>query len=266
MSEQTGRASTMARKRLTVLDLATKAPTRTLYARMMNPMFASIMPQAIAAWCEELGHDVTYVCYTGFEDLDALLAQDTDAVFISAFSRSAQTAYAIANLYRKRGAVTILGGPHARAYPEDAIKYFDYVLGFTDRETVDDVLRELAPQLRSGQWLSAARQPSSLPSVASRWKFIAATCAKSPLFKIIPMIGSMGCPYTCGFCIDSVVDYQPLAFDQLREDLRFMLTKQARPLVGWHDPNFGVRFDDYMDVIESSAPAGRIMHIAESSL
>jgi hypothetical protein len=256
----------VARKRVTVLDLAAKVSAKSLYARVMNPIFASIMPQAIAAWCEELGHDVTYVCYTGFEDLEALLAQDTDAVFIAAFTRSAQTAYAIANLYRRRGVVTVLGGPHARSYPEDAARYFDYVLGFTDRQTLEEVLRELSPHPRFGRWLSAPRQPASLPGVAARWKFIAATIAKAPFLKIIPMIGSMGCPYTCNFCIDSVVDYQPLAFDQLREDLRFLLTKSARPLVGWHDPNFGVRFDDYMDAIEDAVPAGRMRFIAESSL
>lgn len=140
------------------------------------------------------------------------------------------------------------------------------MLGFTDKQTVDEVLRELSPSLQAGRWLSAARQPSSLPGVAQRWKFIAPTIAKAPFLKIVPMIGSMGCPYTCSFCIDSVVDYQPLAFDQLREDLRFLLTKMPRPLVGWHDPNFGVRFDDYMNVIEDAAPGGRIRHIAESSL
>src|SRR5688572_30292488 len=192
----------MIRKRVTVLDLAAKVPSRSHYARIMNPNLASIMPQVIAAWCEELGHDVTYVCYTGFEDLEALLAQDTDAVFIGAFTRAAQTAYAIANLYRQRGAVTILGGPHARSYPDDALRYFDYVLGFTDKETVDEVLRELSPRLRLGRWLSAPRQPSSLPGVAARWKYIAATIAKAPYLKVVPMIGSMGCPYTCSFCID----------------------------------------------------------------
>ena len=56
----------MNRKRVLVLDLATRAPAKSFYARVMNPNFASIMPQAVAAWCEELGHDVTYVCYTGF--------------------------------------------------------------------------------------------------------------------------------------------------------------------------------------------------------
>ena len=38
-------------------------------ARVMNANFASIMPQILGVWCEELGHDVTLVCYTGFENL-----------------------------------------------------------------------------------------------------------------------------------------------------------------------------------------------------
>ena len=257
----------MARRRVTILDLTTKVySARTGYARVLNTGFSSIMPQVVGVWAEELGHDVTYVCHTGFEDLDAVMAADTDAVFISAFSRSAQTAYAIANVFRKRGAVTILGGPHARAYPDDAVKYFDYVLGFTDKDTVDDVLRELAPRERIGQWLSAARQPISLAGVAARWKFIEPVIAQTPYIRIVPMIGSLGCPYTCSFCIDAVVRYQPLPFDQLREDLRFLLTKMARPIVGWHDPNFGVRFNDYMDAIEEAVPRRRIRFIAESSL
>jgi len=57
------------------------------------------------------------------------------------------------------------------------------------------------------------------------------------------MIGSLGCPYTCSFCIDSTVDYQPLSFQQLRDDLTFIQTKIKNPILGWHDPNFGVRFE-----------------------
>jgi hypothetical protein len=62
------------------------------------------------------------------------------------------------------------------------------------------------------------------------------------------------------------VDYQPLSFAQLGEDLRFLLARVKRPIVGWHDPNFGVRFDQYMDTIEAAVPPGRMRHIAESSL
>jgi hypothetical protein len=39
-----------------------------------------------------------------------------------------------------------------------------------------------------------------------------------------------------------------------------------RPRVGWHDPNFGVRFDETMAAIEEAVPEDRIDFIAESSL
>ena len=254
------------RLRIAILDLVTRGPTRKLYARVMMPNLASIMPQVIAVWCQQLGHDVRFVCYTGFEDLRRELVGDADIVFVGAFTRSAQTAYAISNLYRSRGAITVLGGPHARCYPEDAARYFDYVLGFTDKALVEDVLRDCAPHRPLGLCLSARRQPSELPGVKERWQFIEPTIAKAPTLKLVPMIGSMGCPYTCSFCIDSVVDYQSLPFEQIREDLRFLLGKMRRPRVAWHDPNFGVRFNDHMTTIEEAVPPGRIDFIAESSL
>ena len=89
---------------------------------------------------------------------------------------------------------------------------------------------------------------------------------KAPLIKMVPMLGSLGCPYTCSFCIDSTVAYQPLDFDIMKEDLTFLLTKFKRPLVGWHDPNFGIRFNEYMDAIEEVVPENSIDFIAESSL
>ena len=259
-------AGSRRRLRVAILDLVSKRPSRKLYARVMKPNLASIMPQVVAVWCQQLGHDVRFVCYTGFEDLSQELAGDADVLFIGAFTSAAQTAYAISNLYRRRGTITVLGGPHARCYPEDAARYFDYVLGFTDKATVEDVLRDCAPHRPVGVLLGARRQPLDLPGVQERWQFIEPTIAKAPTFKLVPMIGSMGCPYTCSFCIDSVVDYQPLAFEQIRVDLRFLLGKMRRPRVAWHDPNFGVRFDDYLTTIEEAVPAGSIDFIAESSL
>jgi len=256
----------MRRLRVTVLDLVAKGPTRTLYARVMMPNIASIMPQVVAVWCEQLGHDVRFVCYTGREDLSRELAGDTDVLIVGAFTRSAHAAYAVSNLFQSRGAITVLGGPHARCYPEDAVKHFDYVLGFTDKALIEDVLKARASQRPVGVTLAAASQPRDLPGVVERWKFIEPTIAKAPTFSLVPMIGSMGCPYSCSFCIDSVVPYQPLNFEQIGEDLRFLLGKMRRPRVAWHDPNFGVRFDDYMTTIEEAVPAGHIDFVAESSL
>ena len=256
----------MRRLRIGILDLVSKGPTSTLYGRVMNANLASIMPQVLGVWCEEQGHDVTFVCYTGFEDLLAELPRGVDVVFIGAFTQAAQLSYALSALFRSRGAVTVLGGPHARCYPEDARRYFDYVLGFTDRTLIHDLLRDPAPRRPYGAHLEAASQPVTLPGVRERWKYAHRTLEKAPLIKIVPMLGSLGCPYTCSFCIDSTVTYQPLDFDVLKSDLRFLRTKFRRPRVAWHDPNFGIRFDDYMTAIEEAVPADSIDFICESSL
>ncbi len=249
-----------------VIDLVTKGPTRALYARVMNANLASIMPQAVAAWCEAQGHEVTFVCYTGFENLVEELPSSVDLVFIGAFTEAAFLAYALSSLFRSRGAVTVLGGPHARCYPEDARRYFDYVLGFTDQDVIRDVLQDCSPHRPTGVSLAAKRQPATLPGVRERWKFIEPTLRKAPYFKIVPMLASLGCPYTCSFCIDSVVPYQPFEFGILTEDLRFLLRTLRRPRVAWHDPNFGVRFDDALDAIDAAVPPGRVEFVAESSL
>jgi hypothetical protein len=121
----------MRKRCIGIIDLVSKGPTHALFARVMNANLASIMPQVIAVWCEQEGHDVTFVCYTGFENLVEELPDKVDLVFIGAFTEAAQLAYA-------------LSGPHARCYPQDAVQYFDYVLGFTDKTVIRDVLQDCA--------------------------------------------------------------------------------------------------------------------------
>ncbi len=256
----------MRKLRIGIIDLVAKGPTRALFARVMNANLASIMPQVIATWCEEEGHDVTFVCYTGFENLVEELPDNVDLVFIGAFTEAAQLAYALSNLFRSRGAVTVIGGPHARCYPQDAAKYFDYVLGFTDKAVVSSILQDCSQHRPVGVRIAANQQPAMLPGVRERWKFMEPTLKKAPFIKMVPMIASLGCPYTCSFCIDSTVPYQPLDFGVIKEDLRFLSKKFKRPLIGWHDPNFGVRFNEIMDAIEDAVPPDSFDFIAESSL
>jgi hypothetical protein len=167
---------------------------------------------------------------------------------------------------RQKNIVTAIGGPHARCYPHDASKYFDYVFGFTNKELLKEVLEDCVPNRPFGKHLNANSQPADLPGVRERWKFIEPTLKKAPFIKMVAMLGSMGCPYNCSFCIDADVPYQTLDFDLIKDDLRFLRTKFKRPLVGWHDPNFGVRFDEIIQVIEEAIPTNSIDFIAESSM
>lgn len=249
-----------------ILDLVAKQPTKSIYARLLNPNYSSIMPQCVAVWIEEMGHDVHYVTYTGFENLYNELPNDIDILFISTFTQAAFTAYSISNIFRKKKVVTVLGGPHARAYAEDSKSYFDYVLGLTDKELIRDLLEDFTPNPHEGILLSAAQQPRSIPSVRERWKFIEHNLKKTRLIQVVPMIGSFGCPYKCNFCLDSYIDYQALPSGQIQEDLKFLASRPKPPFVSWYDPNFGVQFDKIMDVIESAVKPGTLAFAGESTL
>lgn len=224
------------------------------------------MPQFVAAWAQQLGHEVHFLTYTGFEDLYKELPNDIDILFISTFTQAAYTAYSISNMFRKKGIVTVLGGPHARAYTDDSRRYFDYVVGLTDRDLIHDLLKDFGPQPAGGISLSAKKQPTSVPTIRERWPFVQKNLAKTRIVHVVPMIGSLGCPYHCSFCIDSRVDYQTLPYDQIRDDLQFLQSQPKPPIVSWYDPNFGVRFDEYMDLIESAVEPGQMAFGGESSL
>ncbi|MFQ5675763.1 MAG: B12-binding domain-containing radical SAM protein [bacterium] len=232
----------------------------------MNANFASVMPQVVGTWCEQEGHEVKLICFTGYENLVEEIPQDLDLVFITSFSHAAQLAYALSNLLRSKGTITALGGPHARCYPDDAQKYFDYVFGLTDKETIQSVLQDCSQHRPVGVYVSANQQPETLPGVRERWHFIEPNLEKAPLIKSVSMIGSFGCPYTCSFCIDSTIPYQALNFDVLKEDLQFLQQKFERPRVSWYDPNFGIQFDNFLDAIEEVVPPDSMDFFAEMSL
>ncbi len=256
----------MQQLRIGIIDIVANSPSMSLYARAMRANLAAIMPQALAVWCEEEGHEVHLTYYSGYEVLTDDLPDDLDIVFMGAFTTSALVAYALSKRFQAMGTVTVLGGPHARCYPEDALQYFDYVLGFTDKTVVRDVLQDCQPHRPTGVYHGSDDQPARLPGVRARWKYIKRLLRESSIVKIVPMIGSLGCPYTCSFCVDSVVAYQPLDFEEMKADLRFLRRTMKKPLVGWHDPNFGVRFDDYLGAIEEAVPPGSVRFIAESTL
>lgn len=253
--------------RIGIIDLLGKEPPRNAYSHLMRANNTSIMAQVVGVWCEEAGHTAHIAYYSGPALLSGGLPDDLDLIFINAFSQCALVAYAFSAMYRSRGVPTVLGGPHARSYPEDARKYFDYVVGFCDRPVLDEILLDAAPHRPLGRYLSAERQPDALPGLRQRWKFLQPSMERAKIVRLVPLIGSLGCPYRCSFCIDAAVPYQPLDFDTLKDDLRFFhALRLSRAIAAWHDPNFGIRFDEYLDTIEDAVRPGTITFFAEMSL
>ena len=131
----------MQKRSIGIIDIVSKGPTRALYARIMNANLASIMPQVVATWCEQEGHNVKMICYTGREDLSKELPRDVDVVFICSFTQAALLAYSLSNFFRSKGAVTVLGGPHARCYPAGGMRFFTVPngLNFVDQPEMNRI-------------------------------------------------------------------------------------------------------------------------------
>jgi len=249
-----------------LLDTVTLSPTDAVFGRLFRRQLYSIMPQTIAAWCRDLGHQVYYATYYGQRDPTRLLPADLDIVFISAYTQASALAHALAKLYRIDGVRTVIGGPHAKAFPEECLRFFDIVVGDCDKALLDDIL---CGRIDPPALVSSNGPPVELASVEERLPEISGSAmngAKVRKLSVISMLASTGCPYSCEFCTDWNNPYLAVPADRLAADLQFVSNNFPGALLAFHDPNFAVRFDETMDVIETVPEAHRNAYVMESSL
>ncbi len=236
------------KRRIAVLEILA-LPGKNLLGALVARQYAAVFPQAIAVWCAQAGHEVTYRTYCGRGDLPDL--GKPDVLFVSCTSECSALAYLVAkgmSARRPRATRTVIGGPHARCYPEDCARFFDVVVdGPCDR---DAVLRLAAGDL--GYCRETAAAPCELPTVQERSPYIrqaALIAGRWPAFPVVGMLSSLGCGGGCAFCTDCSNPWQPLPMERLEQDLRFIRDKLRWPVL-FHDPNMGQHLDDVLDVME----------------
>lgn len=231
-----------------------------------NKQYVSLTCQAVSVWCRRQGHDAHYACYYGWGDPYECLPQDLDMVFIACHSYLSPLAYALSRRYRQAGVFTVLGGPHAKAYPQDSLRFFDLVVGECNEALMRDILgRQFAP----GSLISSDCPYEDLPTIEERLPEL----RRSAFLRIgphpgsfIPMLASMGCPFSCNFCVDWDNPYRPLSLERLETDLRFAGQHLPGAKLVFHDPNFGVRFDEIMSIFERIPPRQRKVYGIECTL
>jgi len=236
------------------------------YHRLIRRQFYSVMPQAVAAWCRRADHTVFYATYYGQAAPERLLPEDLDIVFLSAFTEAAGLAYALAKICRARGARTVLGGPHARAFAHDAARFFDTVVVDCSEEVVRDIVDGQYPP---GSIVTGERGGFRIPLLAERHQDIDTARLmhrRLPKLSLVPLMSSTGCPYACNFCSDWNNPFMPRDPDDLRADLDYAADAFPGQLLAFYDPNFGVNFDRTLGLLEGIPRTRRNPFVIESSL
>jgi len=249
-----------------LLDTVTLSRTDAIVGRVLRRQLYSIMPQVIAVWCRQLGHQVHYRTYYGQCDPVRLLPDDLDIIFISTYTQASAVANALGLFYRKARVMTVVGGPHAKSFPEECQRFFDIVVGNCDKALVEHILSgRIAPPAK----VSSVAGPTEFPLVEERLPEISVTAftrGRPTRLSVISVLASTGCPYTCDFCTDWQSTYRPVSKSQLSADINFISKNFPNALLAFHDANFAVRFDETMDVLETVPENRRNHYLMENSL
>lgn len=256
--------------RIGVIDLLVDSPQTWIgrhgYGLYVRKQFMSIMPQVVAVWCRSLGHEVHYATYWGQCDPLSLVPDEIDVIFIAAYTQNSALAYALSQAFKKRRTLTVLGGPHAMSFPTDSSRFFDIVVEECDRALIDDILhRRFDPPAI----VSTNCKLQAFPTIQERMPEIRIASfhrGRPVVTSIVPMLASVGCPYSCNFCVDWNTDYAPLPLNRLRTDLEYLSLNFPGLIIVYHDPNFAIRFDETMDVIAGLPKDRRNRYMMESSL
>ena len=127
------------------------------------------------------------------ENLD--LNDTPDLVVIQVYITNAYRAYAIADMYRKRGVYVILGGLHVTSLPEEAEKHADTIFIGPAEQTFPEFLNDFRNKRAANRYISTVgrtieNQPKNRRDLIKREKYLVPNS----------LVISRGCPHHCNFC------------------------------------------------------------------
>lgn len=117
-----------------------------------------------------------------------------DVVAIEVYITNAYRAYRIADHYRRKGVLVILGGLHVTSLPDEAAKHGDVIFLGPAEESFPRFLDDLRNKQLSKRYVSRSRSLSDVPPI--RRDLI------DRKHYLVPnsIVVSRGCPHHCNFC------------------------------------------------------------------
>ena len=127
------------------------------------------------------------------ENIEPFEFREADFVGITALTGSVYRAYQIAQIYRKHGIPTVMGGIHVSMMPEEALRFCDAVVSGEAETIWPKVLEDFETNKLQKQYQGSWASLDSLP-IPRR------DILKSSYYRWGSIQTSRGCPMNCSFC------------------------------------------------------------------
>ena len=219
----------------------------------VKPLWAAILAAHTPRDVEVSFHDAA------FEPVDTDQPRVVpDLVGISVTSKTAASAYRLADAYRARGAQVVLGGVHVSALPGEAAVHCDAVVvgeaeGLWPTVVDDARLRRIRPVYRHERLPSLEGIPFPRRDLFRSKRYVP--------FDVVQT--ARGCPFDCEFCSVSAHNGREYRFRPVREVVEEL--EQVGPRVMFADDNVLVHTEHGRRLLETM-PSLRKEWVGQSSL
>ena len=127
------------------------------------------------------------------ENIEPFEYREADIVGITSYTSSVYHAYQIAQIYRKKGTPTVMGGIHVSMMPEEALQFCDsVVLGEAESiwpKVLEDFEADNMQKQYQGSWVNLETLPIPRRDILN-----------NSYYRWGSMQTSRGCPMNCTFC------------------------------------------------------------------
>lgn len=166
------------------------------------------------------------------ELLDALVQRQPDLVAISALTASIEEAYRLCDSLRERHIVTVLGGLHVTACPDEAACHANAVVVGSGEGVWHQVLADTEEKRLQQRYAAPRRMPTGMWPLP-RFNLLGRDVPRFTLQT------QRGCPLACDFCAASRLlgPFQEKPLDAIDAELAAIRQLGPRPLVELADDN-----------------------------
>jgi radical SAM superfamily enzyme YgiQ (UPF0313 family) len=128
------------------------------------------------------------------EYMELDLDEECDVVAISCLTSNAYRGYRIADAFRERGKIVVMGGIHPSLLPDEALEHADaVVIG-----EAEGVWERILEDIETGNLQERYHEPK--PDLDRYIPKDFSTLSKKRMYNLVPLQTSRGCPYDCDFC------------------------------------------------------------------